>query len=352
MKQKSFAPKKLAPSRLQRQLSADILSYISDQRLAPGTRLAEVALAERLQVSRTPVRAALKLLAGRKLIRHGAQRGYVVADTPAPQKTPAKIAPAETDRLFVAIARDRRAGRLPLDVSEHDLMQRYGATRPLIQRVLSKLAEVAAVQRKPGHGWRFAPSISDAEARAESYRFRMLVEPAALLEPGFRLDSDWIAEMRRQHREMLAMHWSETASIVLYEMNAAFHEGLAAASGNRYLLLAVQQQNRLRRFANYDWAFGHQRVVVNCREHLAILDLLEAGQREQAATLLRQHLERAAKLKRAAEDRRAALSLPRERSECGEGLNSPSPSVEIRAPPRKRPRPSGTKDRRPGCGRN
>ena len=94
------------------------------------------------------------------------------------------------------------------------------------------------------------------------------------------------------------MPWSETASIALYEMNATFHEGLAAASRNRYLLVAVQQQNRLRRFANYDWTFGHERVVVNCREHLAILDQLEAGQHEAAAALMRRHLQGAAKLKR------------------------------------------------------
>ena len=94
------------------------------------------------------------------------------------------------------------------------------------------------------------------------------------------------------------MPWSDTVSIALYEMNAAFHEGLAAASGNRYLLVAVQQQNRLRRFGNYDWTFGHERVIVNCREHLAILDQLEASQNEAAAALLRRHLEGAARLKR------------------------------------------------------
>ena len=94
------------------------------------------------------------------------------------------------------------------------------------------------------------------------------------------------------------MPWSDTLSIALYEMNAAFHEGLAAASGNRYFLVGVQQQNRLRRFGNYDWTFGHSRVIVNCREHLAILDQLEAGQNEAAAALLRRHLEGAQKLKR------------------------------------------------------
>jgi DNA-binding GntR family transcriptional regulator len=226
-------------------------------------------------------------------------RGYFVADAiPAAHKTPGKLARDDTNRLFLAIARDRRAGRLATEVSERDLMQRYGATRPIVQRVLTKLAEVAAVQRKPGHGWRFQPIIADAQARDESYRYRLLIEPAGLLEPGFRLDPNWATEMRSRHQEMMAMPWSDTASIALYEMNASFHEGLAAASGNRYLLVAVQQQNRLRRFANYDWTFGHERVLVSCREHLAVLDRLVAGQREAAAALLRRHLEGAAKLKR------------------------------------------------------
>jgi len=300
MKQKSLPRPKAAPSRLQRELSAGILDLIRTEQLAPGTRLAEVALADRLQVSRTPVRAALRLLASRRLVRQGVRRGYFVTDAiPPAQKTPSQPAPADTDRLFLAIARDRRSGRLPVDVSERDLMQRYDATRPVVQRVLTKLAEVAAVQRKRGHGWRFQPIIADAEARHESYRYRILIEPAGLLEPGFRLDPGWAAEMRQRHQEMMARPWSETASIALYEMNAAYHEGLAAASGNRFLLVAVQQQNRLRRFANYDWTFGYERVLVNCREHLAILDQLEAGEREAAAALLRGHLEGASRLKRA-----------------------------------------------------
>jgi DNA-binding GntR family transcriptional regulator len=299
MKQKSSPRRKVAPNRLQRELSAGIMDLIHTERLAPGTRLAEVALAERLQVSRTPVRAALRHLASRRLVRAGTRRGYFVADAaPSTLRAPSRPSPDETDRLFLAIARDRRAGRLADEVSERDLMQRYGATRPLVQRVLTKLAEVAAVQRKPGHGWRFQPIITDAQARDESYRYRMLIEPAGLLEPSFRLDPAWALEMRRRHQEMLAMPWSETASIALYEMNAAFHEGLAAASGNRYLLVAVQQQNRLRRFANYDWTFGYERVVVNCREHLAILDRLEAGENAAAAELLREHLQGAARLKR------------------------------------------------------
>jgi GntR family transcriptional regulator of vanillate catabolism len=46
--------------------------------LAPGERLAEVALAERLGVSRTPIRQALPALAREGLLSAAGRRGYVV----------------------------------------------------------------------------------------------------------------------------------------------------------------------------------------------------------------------------------------------------------------------------------
>jgi hypothetical protein len=45
-------------------------------------------------------------------------------------------------------------------------------------------------------------------------------------------------------------------------------DGLVAGTHNRHLLVAIQQQNRLRRFANHDWTFGPERVVISSREHL------------------------------------------------------------------------------------
>jgi len=296
MKQKSLSGR-TAPSRLQNELQAGILAVISSDRLESGARLGEVALAARLHVSRTPVRAALAHLARRGLVQPGKRGGYFVADTArAVRKTPPQPGPTDADRLFLAIARDRRAGKLAEDVSEGDLIRRYNVTRATVQQVLVRLSEVAAVQRKPGHGWRFLPTISDPTARAESYRLRRIIEPAALLEPGYRLAPGWIDDMRQRHHDMLATPWNEASSIALYEMNARFHEGLVAGAHNRYLLVAIQQQNRLRRFANYDWTFGHERVVVSCREHMKILDCLEAGERETAANLMRKHLDAAAKL--------------------------------------------------------
>ncbi len=55
-----------------------IRELIVDGTLAPGTRLAEAALAERLGVSRTPIRNALPALAGEGLLQPAGKRGYAV----------------------------------------------------------------------------------------------------------------------------------------------------------------------------------------------------------------------------------------------------------------------------------
>jgi len=81
-------------------------------------------------------------------------------------------------------------------------------------------------------------------------------------------------------------------------MNAAFHTGLAAGAGNRFLTAAVEQQNQLRRARNYDWVYGQDRVRANIAEHMEILDRIERNEFDVAASLLRRHLHRAAALTR------------------------------------------------------
>lgn len=319
------------PSRLQADLAASIAALVRERRLAPGTRLNELRLARAFRVSRTPVRAALRLLASRGILEARPNQGFFLA-VPGDAIDRSALPPSggrEADRLYLAIARDRLAGLLPDDFSEADLIRRYGVSRPLLVRVLGQMAEVGLVARDPGRGWSFLPAIETESAQQESYRFRMLVEPAALLEPGFVLDREWAERMRARHQRFIEEPWEDTASIPFFEMNAEFHERLAASSGNRYLHMAVQQQNRLRRFLNYDWLYGAERVVVSCREHLEILDRLEEGDRELAALLMRRHLERASRLTRtfgtaaaAAEERdppdrrrgRSVLSEPIRRS--------------------------------------
>lgn len=279
-------------TRLQLDLADRMMTLFRSADLEPGDRLTELGLAERLKVSRTPVRSALAHLEGLGIVARAPGRGFTLLRRPPPQEAQETERSEDSeDRLIIAIAKDRLAGTLAENVSEADLMRRYETSRQMVLRALTSLAEVGVVSRKPGYGWAFEDQIDDAPAREESYRFRLLIEPEALLEPNFKLDPAWAAEMRERHERFLSEPWNDGLSVRFYGMNSEFHEGLARSSGNRFIHLAISHQNRLRRFRNYDWRLGPERVVTNCRQHLEILDNLEAGDREIASLLLRRHLE-------------------------------------------------------------
>jgi GntR family transcriptional regulator of vanillate catabolism len=65
-----------------RSVSDRLREQILSGEIAAGARLNEVHLSERLAVSRTPVRAALQVLAGEGLLDYAPNRGYVVRTFP------------------------------------------------------------------------------------------------------------------------------------------------------------------------------------------------------------------------------------------------------------------------------
>lgn len=272
---------------LQEDLIDRICAMIYDDGIAPGGRLNENQLAERLNVSRSPVRAALGVMAQRGLVVRKPQRGVELLALP-PKTNP--IESKEKDDFLVKIARDRDSAALGDEFSEAELMQHYGVSRAVVRSALDALSDFNMVRRKPGYGWQFL-TVWNPESRKESYRFRKVIEPAAILETGFSLGAGWADEMRLRHEASLSEPWEEVSAITFFEMNAAFHEGIAQASGNRFFLDSIRRQNRLRRLANYNWRHGFDRVKANYTEHMAILDQLLAGDFELAALLMRRHLD-------------------------------------------------------------
>lgn len=272
---------------LQDALMRRIIDLVHKDGLAPGDRLKESQLADRLQVSRSPVRAALARLASDGFVEHHPNRGMILLATP-PQTGSADVAPSED--MLVTIARLRREGLLGQQFTEAELMRMADADRPRVRQALTSLEGLGVVRRRSGYGWEFSVATRDSAARAESFRFRILIECAAIMEPDFKLETDWIQAMRDRHKQMIEAEWTETSSVVLFEMNAEFHQGISNASGNRYIADAMQRQNQLRRLSNYNWKHGPGRVVTTCSEHLEILDRLAMGDREVAASLMRRHL--------------------------------------------------------------
>ncbi|MBL8642771.1 MAG: GntR family transcriptional regulator [Rhodospirillaceae bacterium] len=281
-----------APSRLQSELAARILRLLKEQGSGPGYHLVELDLCEHFGVSRTPIRGALKILAAQGAVEARANRGFVLREpiTAAPTSAPVNLQDEEDKRLFIAIAKARNTGDLPAECTQQEIVRLFDVKLSTVVRVLRQLAELGLVERKAGNGWSFNSSIDSEAAQAESYAFRNVIEPAALLQPTFKLDRAWLRESRARHLAFQRKRWRPVMAVEFYEMNSDFHEQLARCSGNRYFLSVVQQQNQLRSFLNFHWIHGVGRVLASIEEHVAIMDALETGDNEYAAALMRSHL--------------------------------------------------------------
>jgi DNA-binding GntR family transcriptional regulator len=286
------------PSRLQADLAARILRRLKEQGAGPGHHLVELDLCQQFGVSRTPIRGALKLLAEQGVVEARANRGFVLAQAVTQAPEPETLDPQEEEerRLFVEIAKARNTGQLPTESTQQELVRIFRAKLPTVIRVLRQMADLGLVERKPGNGWSFLPSIDSARAQEESYAFRRLIEPATVQMPTFELDRQWLKACRARHIAFRKKPWRDALAVEFYEMNSDFHEGLGRCSGNRYLLTAIQRQNRLRRFLNYQWEYGVERVRDSIDEHLAILNALEQGRNDEAAALMLGHLTRSSSL--------------------------------------------------------
>jgi len=175
-------------------------------------------------------------------------------------------------------------------VPQQEFIRRFNIRLPIVVQVLRQMAELGLVERKEGNGWSFAASIHTQQAQAESYAFRRALEPAMLTQPSFRLDRAWAEKTKEAHLAFRRKRWRATDAVEFYEVNADFHEQLARCSNNRYMLNAVQRQIQLRRFLNYQWEYGVERVHESIDEHLEILAALEGGWNEKAAALMMHHL--------------------------------------------------------------
>lgn len=276
-------------------LAAQIIERARRLGLPADAHLTEQELADAFQVSRTPVRLALHALADMGLVERRPNRGFFLkrAAGPGDGAVPATPNGADEDPLYFRMAEDRLTGKLEPRVEEAEVARRYGASRARIARLLARMAQEGWVSRLPGHGWAFQPLLTSPESYDQGYRYRMLIEPAALLEPGYAVDPAAFGTARAQQRAMLEGgigRWSRSET---FAVNSGFHEVIVAGSGNLFLLEGLRRVNRLRRLLEYRTHVFTGRLVQECRDHLTLLDMIEGGRRPDAAEFLHEHLNRA-----------------------------------------------------------
>lgn len=279
----------------QKSIAAQIIGFIQAEGIQVGEHLPAQMLADRLRVSRTPVSVALEQLHEKGILTRERNRGYFLSK---PLDNAPDVANAlglnEEDIVtssYFRIADDLLRGELALGFTESSLRSRYGLTQTQFNAVLARISNEGWAERKPGYGWNFSSMMTTPDSLLQSYRLRLALEPAALLEPGYRLDSAVLATCRAAEQHLLAGGIDTDSADQLHDRGVRFHESLVEASGNPFFIDTVRRVNRVRRLLSYRSMKDRKRYKQHCEQHLHILDLLAKEHNEAASLALAGHLQ-------------------------------------------------------------
>lgn len=274
------------------ELAQKILDYATERGVPTGGRLSEQVLASYCNVSRTPVRKALQLLAERGIARAEPEGGYQLAIDPASfAGLEDEALPAEETELYNAILRDISAGRIADSQTIASLQRRYAASRTAVQNALMKLSEENLAERAPGQQWLIKQFAISGDSVAKSYEFRLSCEPLALTMPGFRRDPAAMMSLRQSMEILRSMGEGGFDQKLFERTDYDFHMLIARSCGNPFMSEALSTHHRRRRSSQPPIHVNAFRLMQSNTEHLQILEQIEREQFELAADLLRVHIQ-------------------------------------------------------------
>lgn len=145
-------------SALTNRLAHEIAVLIRIGQIAPGDHLSTQKLADQFGVSRSPVREALRALTEQGFLELKANRGFFACALPRKKAVQTDNAPLlEVSPEYQRLADDWLRDRIPAEVTEQFLRERYRLTKGQVTDILVRAAREGWAERKQGYGWRFLP---------------------------------------------------------------------------------------------------------------------------------------------------------------------------------------------------
>lgn len=276
-------------------IAGAIVDLLRRERAEVGYHLREQWLSDQLNLSRTPVRSALQLLASRGVVQARRNQGYFL-EKPLDSLNEIALSPPPTpdQDLYIRLVRDRLAGRIANDFTQKDLADLYKADRTVMLQTLRRLTDDGLLQSNGGRNWSFVQALDNGAALEESFQFRRMFEPQAILLPSFRVDHGQLEQSIQQHRQIASCTDVDGLEPrVLFEADSRFHEMVAEFSHNTFVVQAMRQQSRLRRLLEFGGYSNRARVHLWCEEHLAVMAALGEGKLQRASILMSLHLDQA-----------------------------------------------------------
>ncbi|PAU78821.1 GntR family transcriptional regulator [Halomonas salipaludis] len=274
-------------------LAQQVIGLVLERGMRPGDHLPEQAFSQACSVSRTPIRAAFKLLEEKEILSWREEEGFFLEIGRADELTEAvhRLEDME-DSLAQRILSDRADRRIGDIQSVSALVRRYNVTRSSVLNALKILSRDGVVTQLPGRSWAFQPMFDTPKAVDESLAFRLATEPQAILAPGFIMDIKKAGLLKLRMQELLETQEGLITSTGFLRLDTEFHSFIAECSGNRFARGALMAHHRLRRATQKDISIPDFRLRQSLDEHLEILDSLERHQFELAADQMVLHLRR------------------------------------------------------------
>lgn len=282
-------------------------SQLREKNLAEGTVLLEGPIADGLGMSRIPVREALKRLAEENRIHRFDGRGYLVG--PAGREVALKRINLRLIDWLADLPTDGAALRKPAwesirddleatitsfipfgcyRVMEVELAKAYGVSRTVSRAALYGLQESGVVEKDNRSRWLAGPFT--AQANAEQYELRRLLEVSAFRSAAAGLDRRSLQEMDRR----LALAQERNGDVdaeEIADLEADLHEACLRPIKNRMLAASLARCrhsfviNKLFHF--HVGAADHDPML---REHRAVFSAFLCGDIDAACAALERHL--------------------------------------------------------------
>ena len=174
--------------------------------------------------------------------------------------------------------------------SENEISERLGVSRTPVRQALTRLQQEGYVEVLFRSGWRVLPF--DFARFEQLYDLRMVLETTAahrLCEDGRRVDRELLGELAAIWLVPVAERSNDMAQVSKWDED--FHCKLVAAAGNAEMARVHRDvTDRIRIIRRLDFT-KQARVQATYEEHAKILRAIQRGRGDQAAMLLRAHIE-------------------------------------------------------------
>lgn len=176
-----------------------------------------------------------------------------------------------------------------IDVLARDLR----VSQTPIREALARLESDGLVAKQENGRYRTEPLLTRSSFD-QLYDVRLQLEPFAASEAAKRIEPEQVHRLKDADR---AMREAPTGSVSsqfseFTAGNAAFHEIIARAAGNRFLFDAIDRLHSHYRLAHLYLHHGVVDAAPAIKEHARIVEAIAAGDATQSAKLMRAHIER------------------------------------------------------------